>query len=233
MATTPTAEVPRPAIRISSFPYVFPFVLFIAFLAVAPYLTGLGEWEYPLRVIILGAVTYITSRHVIEWRVRNWLLTASLGVAVFVLWIAPDMLVPGYRDHWLFQNALTGKLNSTLAAEHRDNWVALSFRIIRAAVLVPIIEELFWRAWLLRWLQAHDFSSVPPGRWTWSAMLITVALFASEHGPYWDVGIMAGFAYNWLYIRTKSLADCIFAHAITNACLGAWVIATARWEYWM
>jgi CAAX prenyl protease-like protein len=233
MATTPTAEVPRLATRTSSFPYVFPFLFFLGFLAAAPHLSFLGEWEYPLRVVILAVVLYVTSRHVIDLRVRNWPLTVLLGVAVFVLWIAPDMLFPSYRDHWLFQNAVTGKLTSSLATEHRQNWMALAFRVIRAAILVPVIEELFWRAWLLRWLQANDFASVPLGRWTWSSMIITVALFASEHGPYWDVGIMAGFAYNWLIIRTKSLGDCIFAHAITNLCLSAWVIATGRWEYWM
>jgi CAAX prenyl protease-like protein len=149
------------------------------------------------------------------------------------LWIAPDILVPDYRQHWLFQNAITGKLSSSFATEHRGNSIALVFRFIRAAVLVPIIEELFWRAWLMRWLQSQRFHTVPLGRWTWSSMIITAVLFASEHGPFWEVGLMAGFAYNFLMVRTRSLGDCILAHAITNACLSAWVIWSGQWEYWM
>jgi CAAX prenyl protease-like protein len=230
---SPTAELPRIAAPTSSIPYVVPFVAFLALLTISPYVQFLGQWEFPLGVFILAVILFIVSRHVIDLRVRNWPLTVGLGVAVFALWIAPDVLIPGYREHWLFQNPLTGKLTASFSEEHRQNWLPLSFRVMRAAILVPIIEELFWRAWLLRWLQAHDFASIPLGRWTWSSMLITVALFASEHGPYWDVGIMAGFAYNWLIIRTRSLGDCILAHAITNACLSAWVIATASWEYWM
>jgi CAAX prenyl protease-like protein len=207
--------------------------VFIGLLAVSDWLPAIGEWEHPLRVAFLSAILYIFSRKVIDFRVRSPLLTISVGVAVFVLWIAPDLLFPGYRQHWLFQNALTGTMSSSIAEEHRTSGLALTFRLIRAAVLVPIIEELFWRAWLFRWLQSPNFHSIPLGAWTWSSMLTTAVLFASEHGPYWDVGLIAGVIYNWLIIRTKSLGDCILAHAITNAVLSAYVIASGRWEYWM
>jgi hypothetical protein len=57
-------------------------------------------------------------------------------------------------------------------------------------------------------------------------------LFASEHGPYWDVGLIAGILYNLWMIRTRSIADCILAHAVTNAALSLYVIATGQWQYW-
>ncbi len=59
------------------------------------------------------------------------------------------------------------------------------------------------------------------------------ALFASEHGPYWEVGLIAGVAYNWWMCRTKSLADCILTHAVTNGCLSAYVLMTGEWRYWL
>lgn len=231
--TTTMTEPPRSTGSSASIPYVLPFATFIVLLAVSPYLDFLGAWESPIRVAILTLVLYAFSRHVIDLRVRHTALTIGMGVAVFALWIAPDVLFPHYREHWLFQNSITGTLSSSFAPDIRGSWLALSFRIIRAAVLVPIIEELFWRAWLLRWLQSPHFENIPLGKWTWSSMLITAFLFASEHGPYWEVGLMAGFAYNWLLIRTRSLGDCILAHGITNACLSAWVLATGQWEYWM
>jgi hypothetical protein len=61
----------------------------------------------------------------------------------------------------------------------------------------------------------------------------TAALFASEHGPYWEVGLLAGIAYGWWMIRTKSLADCILAHGVTNLLLAAYVLLQGRWEYWL
>jgi CAAX prenyl protease-like protein len=64
-------------------------------------------------------------------------------------------------------------------------------------------------------------------------MIVTAVLFASEHGPYWDVGLLTGFLYNWWMIRTRSLGDCIVAHAVTNACLCVYVVSSGSWEYWM
>ncbi|MFL6352575.1 MAG: type II CAAX prenyl endopeptidase Rce1 family protein, partial [Bryobacteraceae bacterium] len=62
---------------------------------------------------------------------------------------------------------------------------------------------------------------------------ITTILFACEHGPYWDVGLVAGLIYNFWMVRTKSLGDCILMHAITNTALSGHVIATHRWQYWL
>jgi CAAX prenyl protease-like protein len=156
-----------------------------------------------------------------------------LGTAVFAVWIGPDVLWAGYRDHWLFQNAITGELTSSLPDSMRIDMMVLLCRTIRAAVLVPVIEELFWRGWLMRWLIDDDFEKVPLGAYTTRAFWITALLFASEHGPYWEVGLLAGVAYNWWIIRSKRLGDCIVAHAVTNALLSAYVIAAGKWEYWM
>ena len=215
-----------------SLPYTLPFIAFFAFLGLQDYLKFLGAWEYPIRVAILVVVLWVCSRHVIDLRVRSFFPTVLIGLAVFVIWIAPDLLFPGYRNHWLFQNSIAGQIKSSLPEELRSNWLVLITRAIRAIILVPIIEELFWRAWLMRWLINADFQKVPLGTYSTYSMVITAMLFASEHGPYWDVGLVAGFIYNWWMIRTKSLGDCILAHAITNGVLSAYVIASNQWQYW-
>lgn len=215
-------------------PYVLPFVVFFALLLSADYLHAIfGEWEYPFRVSVLTCVLWVFSRHVIDLRVRFWLGSLLLGIGVFAIWVAPDLLIPGYRDHWLFQNQFTGTLRSSISADLRQSMLVLVFRTIRAAVLVPIIEELFWRGWLLRWLISPKFEEVPLGTYTRQSMWISAILFASEHGPYWEVGLLAGLAYNFWIVRTKSLGDCILAHGVTNAVLSLFVIASGRWEYWM
>ncbi len=216
----------------SAVPYVAPMALFMALLWAGPKL-GLGSWEYPLRVVILTVALWLTSRHVIQLRPRFALASMGIGVAVFILWIGPDLLVPGWRTHWLFQNSVLGKLTTTAPAELAESNMAMLFRTIRAAILVPIIEELFWRAWLMRWLIRNDFWKAPLGAFTPMSFIVTAALFASEHGPYWEVGLLTGFVYNWWMIRTKSLADCILAHAVTNAILSGYVIASGKWEYWL
>ena len=147
-----------------------------------------------------------------------------MGVAVFAIWIAPDRLFPGYRHFWLFENPLMGKLQTSLSPDGRSQTAVLWLRGFRAVAIVPIVEELFWRGWLMRWLISADFESVPLGTWSAQAFWIVALLFASEHGPYWDVGLAAGAIYNWWMLRTRSLGDLILAHAVTNACLSAYVV---------
>ena len=136
--------------------------VFIAFLAMGG-IPGLGAAEYPVRVGILGAVIWLFSRPVLDLRMPNWIGSVVLGLAVFVVWVAPDVLWPGYREHWLFQNSLTGKAESSVPAELQANTMVLIFRAIRATLIVPIVEELFWRGWLMRWLISNDFTSIPLG----------------------------------------------------------------------
>ena len=73
---------------------------------------------------------------------------------------------------------------------------------------------------------------MPLGQFTTASFLLTVLLFASEHGAMWDVGLAAGLLYNFWMRRTRSLGDLILAHAVTNACLSAYVLSRGRWEYW-
>jgi CAAX prenyl protease-like protein len=186
-----------------------------------------------LRVTVMTAVLWLVARPVIDLRVRQLAPTLFIGIAVFVVWIAPDLLIKGYRHFWLFDNALVPKAATTLSISGVMSWPVLTLRMIRAVMIVPIVEELFWRAWLMRWIIDQNFQSVPLGKYTAASFWIVAALFASEHGPYWDVGLAAGIIYNWWMVRTRSLGDLILAHAVTNFSLSAYVIATGKWEYWL
>ena len=219
--------------RFPSLPYIAPFAVFIGFLAlhaVAP-LPDLADQIVPL--IAVSAVLLLVSRPALDFQIRRLAATVMLGIAVFALWIAPDLLAPSYRNFWLFTNSITGPAQSTLSAAGRTDAAILALRSLRAVVIVPIVEELFWRAWMMRWIINPEFLKIPLGTYTAASFWIVAALFASEHGPYWDVGLAAGVVYNWWMIRTRSLGDLILAHAITNGCLCAYVIASGKWEYWL
>lgn len=223
----------RNLIQSPSLPYVAPMALFLGFLAIQSQLAALGSAEFPIRVVILAAFLWFVSRHVISFRLANALGSVAVGVAVFLIWIAPDVLIPGYRQHWLFSNSILGNIATAIPDGLEMNPMVLVFRTIRAAVIVPIIEELFWRAWLMRWLIKPDFESVPLGTYERRSFWIVAVLFALEHGPYWDVGLIAGIIYNGWMIRTKSLGDLILAHGITNLLLSLYVIFFRQWQYWM
>ena len=219
--------------RFPSLPYIVPFAVFMGFLALGSWVPVDSRAFSVLRLAILILVLWLFSRGVISWRALNWFKSILLGIAVFLLWIAPDVLFPAWRGHWLFSNGLTGKAEGPLSPEAQHDAVILALRTARAVILVPIVEELFWRGWLPRWLDdMSDFRRVPLGSYSRLAFWGTAILFASEHGAMWDVGLAAGVLYNWWMKQTRSLGDLMLAHAVTNACLSAYVMIAGRWEYW-
>lgn len=219
--------------RSPAVPYIAPFAVFLGFLALH------SVWPLPdlpdqiVRIAGTGLTIALVSRPVLDFRVRQVAGSLLVGFAIFVLWVGPDLLWPGYRHFWLFENSITGKVQTSLATATFGNPATLALRTFRAVLIVPVIEELFWRGWLMRWLVAADFRRVPLGTYTASSFWIVAAMFATEHGPYWDVGLVAGVLFNWWMVRTKSLGDLILAHAVANACLSAYVIAAGKWEYWL
>jgi CAAX prenyl protease-like protein len=219
--------------RYPSLPYVAPFATFILLLAVGSSVPlGLRAWS-ALRLVIICLVIWTFSRGVIEWSAPAWLKSVALGVVVFLLWIAPDLLFPSWRGEWFLTNGLTGRVETPLSPEGRHDVLVLMLRTFRAVIIVPIVEELFWRGWLPRWLDnMPDFRKVPLGTYTRLAFWATAILFAAEHGPMWDVGLVAGVIYNWWMKKTRSLGDLMLAHAVTNACLSAYVMIGGKWQYW-
>ena len=223
--------------KLAAGPYVIPFFVFLGLLALGS--VWPSAWTLPgaadqlARIAILTAVLWWFSRGVLDFRLRQPLGSAGIGVLIFVLWIAPDLLFPGYRHWFPFHNRIMGEVHSSLSEADRHDALVLLLRTVRASILVPIIEELFWRGWLMRWLIQPQFQRVPLGAYTAFSFWTVAVLFASEHGPYWDVGLAAGILFNWWMIRTKSLGDVIAAHAFANLLLSGYVVATGKWEYWL
>jgi CAAX prenyl protease-like protein len=188
---------------------------------------------YPVRAALSLIAIIVFSRHVIPWVPNQALASIGLGVGVFFLWIGPDLLWPGMRNHWLFSNSVLGSPTSTLPAGLKISPAFIAVRVFGSVGLVPILEELFWRGWLMRWLISQDIRKVPLGTYSPFAFWVTAILFASEHGSYWEVGLITGVVYNWWLVRTKNLANCVLAHAVTNGCLAAYVLGWNQWQYWL
>ena len=212
--------------------YIAPFIAFVGIMAVERLIPLPPEWLYLVRFLIVAALIGAVSWPYLSFRPTAPVASIAVGVAVFVIWVAPDVLF-GYRHHWLFQNSLTGAAASSLDPRLKTNVAFILLRCVSSAILVPILEELFWRGWMMRWLIDNDFLKVPLGKYVPSAFWITAVLFASEHGSYWEVGLAAGIAYNWWIVRTRNLADCILAHGVTNAVLAGYVLVTGQWQYWL
>jgi CAAX prenyl protease-like protein len=210
-----------------------PFGLYIGFLVLDPLLQDAlppafdERWLYGLRVGLVLVALMVLWRHYSElgrassvsW--REWALATGVGVAVFIAWINLDVKPMAFGSGEGFDPRIGGRVSLSLAV----------VRLAGAALVVPVMEELFWRSFLLRWLQNPTFLSVPPGTVGLRALLISSVLFATEH-TLWFAGLLAGLAYGWLYKRSGNLWVPVVAHAVTNGVLGAYVLATGAWTFW-
>ena len=212
--------------------FTAPFILYIGALVLEHGAHLSPAIVHPVRLGLVVAAILVFSRPYLTKRPACAFSSVLVGLAVFAIWVAPDLLFH-YRHFWLFENPFTGSATSSLPPTLRRNWAFLLLRVVSSSAAVPILEELFWRGWLMRWVIDKNFLKVPLGTYTPFSFWTVAILFASEHGPYWDVGLVAGVLYNWWMIRTKNLADCMVAHGVTNACLAAYVLATGLWSYWL
>ena len=203
-------------------PYVLPFAVFLLLTELARWLPDSVLWLYPLKTVAAGAllVWFWRTYEEINWEF-SWLAIAT-GIAVFVLWVP---LYGGY----LLLNEPTIINPYELAGKWAIPWI--SIRFVGSTIVVPIMEELFWRSFLLRYLIQSDFRQLPLGTFTWSSFIISTALFGAEHNQ-WFAGIVAGALYTLLLYQSRSLSSCILAHAVTNLLLGVYVLATEEWQYW-
>ncbi|MDD2852703.1 MAG: CAAX prenyl protease-related protein [Desulfuromonadaceae bacterium] len=218
-----------------------PFTVFMGFIGLDElirFIAGQGLYTleastlyylYPIKAATVGYLLYRFRSHYSELNSKDLanipatLLTCGVGLLVFVLWINMTW-TPGAAG------APQGFNPSLLPGQSVRIFLTLC-RIAGAVLVVPLMEELFWRSFLIRSIIVKNFDTVPIGTFTWGSFLITVVLFGLEHN-YILAGIMAGVIYNLLLYRTRSLAHCILAHAVTNFALAVYVVTTGKWQFW-
>ena len=212
-------------------PRILPFAAYMAFIGVSSLLpvdAGAELWLYPIKtLVVLGLLVYFWSSYQELQRpiftdAKDAGLGIGVGVVVYVLWVRMDWA-------WAIQGELTGY--NPFEEGNGIGWGLAAVRILGASIVVPLMEELFWRSFLIRWVVNPDFEKVTFGTFTLGSFAATVVLFGLEHNL-WLAGMMAGVAYNCLYYQTRRLWPCVVAHATTNFILGIHVMTTQEWQWW-
>jgi len=211
---------------------VLPFAIYMAFIAIADLLTRIGmnadslRWLYPVKIALVSVCLVVFWKQYDELRSwqMNWRTVFTAGLAgLLVLWL------------WVHLDASWMSVGKSAGFDPRDDGQLrlplVIVRLIGGALVVPIMEELFWRSFLMRWIVAPGFEAVPPAHINLQGFVVTVILFGVEHNL-WLAGMVAGAIYSLLYMRSGKLWSPIMAHAVTNGGLGIWILATGNWSYW-
>jgi CAAX prenyl protease-like protein len=218
--------------------FVVPFLVFMALLGAmqvaasafkeSPHilLSSPQYWIFPVQTLLCGVLVWRYWPQYGFARPRGMAFTAIIAVVVLLAWIAPQAFfgakarLEGFDPH-VFQS------DPTLY------WLNLSLRFVRLVIVVPFVEEIFWRGFLLRYLINEAFSDVPIGTFSWLSFGVVTVCVALAHNltDFWPA-LLCGAAYNLVAYRTKSLASCVAAHAITNLLLGGYIMRTGQWGFW-
>ena len=212
-----------------------PFALFIALFALRGAMPVDGSWGmdprwvYGVAVLLVGGLLLWFGREYGELVAQRrpsaseWLLAVAVGLVVFYLWTQLDA-------PWMRLGEATAGFRPV---DERGNlmWPLAAVRWVGAALVVPVMEELFWRSFLMRWIERAQFETVDPQRVGLKAVVLSTFVFMLAH-TLWLAAIVAGLAYAWLYVRTGKLWVPIVAHAVTNGALGLWVVFSGNWGFW-
>jgi CAAX prenyl protease-like protein len=228
-----TAELPE------ILPYLVPIFVYVTLSGLEGYLPQVDKqpspvWypiAYTVKVALVAASAWFYRSTWKDLRpfpsLPSLVLATLTGLLVVGLWVGLEGFYPSLPGMAMGQRAAfdPGRLSTV------SRWGFIVVRMVGLVVLVPVIEELFWRSFLIRWLIDQDFQRVPIGRVTPMAAVVSSVLFALAH-PEWLPALLTGLLWAWLLRQTKSLSACVLSHAVANLALGIYVIVSGDYKYW-
>ncbi len=243
---------PAPLRDPATLAHILPFAAFLLLLALPDMLRvdnpelpwfrrAPEQWLYPLQTLVCAGLLLAGRRHhgLAPWHQLGSAVT--LGVLGFGIWILPvelfARLQPVNPPAWWAWFGLVARTDGFNPADAPAGWqtAAMAGRLFRLIVVVPLVEEIFWRGFLMRHLNAHgrNWREVPFGSHAWPTFGIVTALVVISHQPAdWVAALVWASLVYALAVRTRSLGACVLMHATANALLGAYVLRTGQWGLW-
>lgn len=240
--------------------HVVPFAVFMGFLMLLMITGYTGiEWRhpeapwwrqnpayvvYPVQTLVtLGLVIRFWRSYTFDWSWKWGLagvLSGALGIGV---WLLPTMLY----DHWGLTGRPDGVLGMLGVLPRREGfdpsvfqdpaawWTVVLLRVLRAVVVVALVEEIFWRGFLMRFVcdWEGDYWKQPFGRAHWKSYLIVTALFVMAHSaPDRPAAFVYGSLTYLLCVWSRNLGACVIMHATANLLMCLYIMATGKYGLW-
>ena len=201
--------------------YLLPFMALLATSLLTRAASAGFELLYPLRVAVVLAVLILLRRSYrrLDWRF-SWVGPCA-GAVVGALWV----LAEHGQDGAVLASGL-----AHLSSGQRLFW--LSTRVLAAVIPVPIAEELAFRGFLARRMQAEEVNTVPYRTLGWMGIGISSLAFGAMHGRMWLAGTLAGVAFALCAKVRNRLGEAVAAHAVANLVLALCVLSRGDYGLW-
>jgi len=199
-------------------------------------------WIYSLRIVLTLAAMLLVLPGYREFSFRITFWSPLVGVVGVILWIGLcrlDLeqlyLQPFFKQLDLDGFIVAGKRAEfnplvQLADQPLGAWSFLVVRFVGLALIVPVIEEFFLRGFIMRFVMAGQWWKIPFGQVTRTAVIVATAYGILTHPAELLAAAVWFSLVTWLMVKTKSIWDCIMAHAVTNFLLGVYVVASGNWR---
>ena len=228
---------------------VGPFVVFVALTALQGQLGEASRyWIYGVKTLVGAALLWMVWPWVQEMRWRGSWEAVAVGIGVWAIWVGLDGLYPSLDaaarsllspvakplglEQWCASAPVPPKpWNPHEQFSPGIAWMIVVTRLFGSTLVVPPLEEVFYRSFLYRYIAKPDFQTVGLKYFGWLPFLVTAGIFGLAHYE-WLPGILCGMLYQALVLRHNRLGDAMTAHAITNFLLGVWVIWKGAWHFW-
>lgn len=239
--------------------HVLPIAVFMAFLLLLQLLGSFIEWKhpdapwwrqdpaqfiYPIQTIVsIILLMRYWPCYTFDWSWRWGLIGVAFGGVGIACWLLPTTLYDalgysGKTGGWLQALGVAARsdgFNPGVFDNPVAYWVALGLRIVRAAVVVALVEEIFWRGFLMRFVcdWEGEYWRQPFGRATWLSYLIVTGLFVFSHGALdWAGALVYGTLTYLLCVWSKNLGACVIMHATANFLMGLYIMAYGKFGLW-
>tara|TARA_R110002096_G_scaffold161339_4_gene327865 strand:+ start:1635 stop:2327 length:693 start_codon:yes stop_codon:yes gene_type:complete len=205
------------------------------------------HWGYPLQAIACLALVWFWRKHYPDFSWKGIGLAISFGLIGIGIWLLPPLIhswtglgsensLPWLK--WLGFTPRVDGFNPHLFGDKASPallWSIVGFRFLRLVIAVALIEEIFWRGFLMRFLSNpdSDWTTLPISQCSNRTIWLTALAFALVHiGPDFAVALIYGALVGWVTRRTGNLWAAVIMHATSNLCLGLFIMATRWWGLW-
>lgn len=239
--------------------HVVPFGVFMVFLILlqladslfgwhhpdAPwYQEDVAQWIYPIQtIVVIGFLVYYWKYFTFNWDLKWGLVGAIFGAIGIGFWLLPTTLydawgLTGESELWMRRLGIAKRdegFDPGMFENQIAYWASLSMRFLRAAVVVALVEEIFWRGFVMRFCMDWEgnYWKQPFGRRAWFSYLIVTGLFMLAHAPVdWAGAFVYGSLTYLLCIWSKNLGACVIMHAVANLLMGIYAMAYGKYGLW-